>query len=128
MPIAPGATARPKILLSRNRPKAPNTPPAPRNLSPRIQSQPRHVTMRRSRLRKRTRRIRRRSSETVSKNKTNKPRQLMTTPRPQRRRRRGVTQVRSRISTVIRKAIMPATVPSLQKTSIGLGNLRAGDQ
>ena len=41
-------------------------------------------------------------------------------------KRRSVTLVRSYISTGIRKATLPTTAPS-QKTSIGLGNLRAGD-
>ena len=45
-----------------------------------------------------------------------------------KKKRRGVTQARSRVLTVIRKAIMPATAPSLQKTSVGVGNLRADNQ
>ena len=35
--------------------------------------------------------------------------------------------VKSRISTVIRKTIMLALLPNLQKTSVGLGSLRDGD-
>ena len=35
--------------------------------------------------------------------------------------------VRSRVSTAIRRAIMLALAPNLKKTSVGLGNLRAGD-
>ena len=128
MPVASGATTCPTILLLRYKPKAPRIPSAPKNLSPRIQSQPRHKTMRQSWPKRKTRRIRRRSSKTVSGNKTNKLRQLVRTPRPQRRKRRGVTQAKSCILTVIRKVITPATAPSLQKTSVGLGNFCAGDR
>ena len=59
-----------------------------------------------------------------------KPRPLATTPSMPLKRTwgRSVTLVRSRASTAIRKTITPATAPSLQKTSIGLYNLCAGDQ
>ena len=128
MPIAPGATARPTIFLPRYQTKAPKTPPNPKNLSPKIRNQPCHMTMRRSRLKRKTRMIKRRSSKTVGGNKTNKLRQLVTIPRPRRRKKRGVTQARSHVSTAIKRAITPTTIPSLQKTSIGLDNLCAGDR
>ena len=35
--------------------------------------------------------------------------------------------VRSRVLTAIKKATMPAPALNLQKTSVGLGDLRAGD-
>ena len=35
--------------------------------------------------------------------------------------------VKSHILTTIRKATMSAPAPNIQKTSVGLGNLRAGD-
>ena len=35
--------------------------------------------------------------------------------------------VSSRVLTTIRRAIMLVHAPNLQKTSVGLGNLRAGD-
>ena len=45
-----------------------------------------------------------------------------------KKKKRGVIPVRSCISTAIRKTITPTTASSLQKMSVGLGNLRAGDQ
>ena len=39
-----------------------------------------------------------------------------------------MTRARLRVSTAIRKAITPTTAPSIQKTSVGFSNLRAGDQ
>ena len=35
--------------------------------------------------------------------------------------------VRSRVSIVIKKAIMIAFIPNFQKTSVGHGSLRTGD-
>ena len=51
---------------------------------------------------------------------------MSTPPMSQRKRRRSVTLVRLRVSTVIRKATLPITAPS-QKTSVGFDNLRAID-
>ena len=42
------------------------------------------------------------------------------------KKKKSVTLLRSHVSTAIRKATMPAIAPS-QKTSVGFGNLRAGD-
>ena len=60
-----------------------------------------------------------------------RPRLIPSTQRRsnKKRRRRPETEmsVRSRVSTVIRKTTMPASAPNLQKTSVGLGNFRAGD-
>ena len=126
MPIIPGATTHPTILLLNCRSKAliTKTHPALRNLRTRIRNQPRHVAMRRSQPR---RKIRKNGSESVNGNKTNKPRPLVTTLRPQKRKRKGVTPARSCISIAIKKIIMQTTAPSLKKTSVGLGNFRAGD-
>ena len=41
--------------------------------------------------------------------------------------KKSVISVKSRTLTAIRKATMLASVPSLQKTSIGLGNFHAGN-
>ena len=122
MHVAPGATARPTTLCQRCRPKAPRTLPAPRNLSQKIQSQRRHVVIRRSRLRRRIKRKRRKNSGTRGGSTlVSKPRPLESTPRPQRR------SSRPDALTIIRKATMQMSAPNLQKTSVGLGNLRASD-
>ena len=131
MLIALRATARLITLSQRCRPKAPRTCPAPKKPNPRIQSQPHHMTMRRSHLRRTTRRIRRKGSEVKSRNilESKKSRLRLPTSIPlisQRKRRRNVMLVISRVSTVIRKATLLATVPS-QKTSVSLGNLHADD-
>ena len=55
-----------------------------------------------------------------------KPWPLVTTPSMPLRKRRSIIPVRSRVLTAIGKATILATAPS-QKTSVGLGNLRAGD-
>ena len=124
MRVAPGAIVRLIILLPRCRPKAPvtRTYPAPRNLSSKMQIQPRHVTMWRSRLKKKTRRKRRRGSGTRGESiLMSKPRPLESIPRPQRRRSRPDA------STVMKKAIIQMSAPNLQKISVSLGNLRASD-
>ena len=70
--------------------------------------------------------IRRKSSKGVGRNKTNKPWLLASTPKPQKRKRRSVTPVSSRVSFAIRKAIILANAQS-QKTSVGLGNFCANN-
>ena len=112
MPVAPRATTRLTILLLRYRPKtlAIRTYPALKNLSPRIQSQPRHITMWRSQLKKRIGRIRRRGSKTRGRSiLVSKPRPLALTPRLQRKRYRPDALI------VIKKATMQMSTPNLQK-------------
>ena len=124
MPVALGATARLTILFPKCRPKAPATRTyyATRNCSPRIQSQPRHLTIRRSQQRKKTRKIRKRGSKIRGGSTlVNKPWPLASILRPKRKRSRLDA------STIIRKAIMRMIVSNFQKTSVGLGKLRAGD-
>ena len=131
MLIALGATARLITVPQRCRPKALKTRPAPKNPNPRIRSQPHHVTIWRSHLRRTTGKIRRRGSRVKGGNtlRSRKSRLRPLTsilPMSQRKRRRSIMLVKSRVSSVIRKAILLATAPS-QKTSVGLDNLCAGD-
>ena len=131
MLVTPGAIARLTTLPWRCKPKAPRICPAPKKSNPRIQSQPHYVTMRRSHLRRIIEMIRRRGYEVKGGNTlgSGKSRLWPLTSIPpmfQRKRRRGVTLVKSRVSTVIKKATLLTTALS-QKTSVGLGNLRAGD-
>ena len=131
MLVAPEATVRLTTLPQRCRPKAPKTRPAPKKPNLKIQSQPHHMTMRRNYLRRTTEKIRRRSSgvksgNTLGSGKSRLRPPTSTPPISRRKRKRGVMLVKSRISIVIRKAILLATAPS-QKTSISLGNLRASD-
>ena len=130
MPVVLRANAHPIILYLRCRPKAQTTKThlALKYLSLRIQSPSCHMTTWRNRLRRRARR--RRSPKGIDENvlggRKNSLLPLTSTPRPRRRKKRGVTLVRSRVSTAIRKTTMPATAPS-QKISVGLGNLCTGD-
>ena len=131
MLVVPGATTCLTTLLWRCRSKTSRTRPAPKKPNPKIRSQPHHVTMQQSHLRRTTGRIRRRGSRVKGENtlgsRKSRLRPLTSTPlMSQRKRRRSMTLVRSRVSIVIRKVILPATTSS-QKTSIGLDNLRAGD-
>ena len=96
-----------------------------RNLKLRIQNQFLYVTIRQSRLKKRTSRRGLNADENALGNQR-KPQPLAITPSIPQRKRKNVIPVRSRVSTAIKKATMPATAPS-QKTSIGLGNFYAGD-
>ena len=105
-----------------SRPKKPN---------PRIQSQPYYMIIWQSCLRKMTGRIRRRDSgvkggNTLGSRKSRLRPPALAPSMSQKKRKRGVILVRSRISTTIKKATLPATAPS-QKTSVSLNNLRAGD-
>ena len=129
MSIALRATTHLTTLSRRYRLKAPKTYFAPKKQNLRIKSQPYHVTMRWSHLKKTTKRIRRRGSGVKSENilrsgKSKLRLPASTPPMSWRKRRRGVTLVRSRVLIVMRKATLPATVPS-QKTSISFGNLCA---
>ena len=127
--VASGATVRLTTLPQRCRFKALKTCPASKKPNPRIQSQPHYMTIWQSQLKKIIRRIRRRDSSvkggnTLGSGKSRLRPLTSTPPISQRKRRRGVALMRSRICTVVRKATLPATAPS-QKTSIGLGNLCA---
>ena len=72
------------------------------------------------------RKTRRKSSKGISESKINKPRPLTISLKPQKRKKRGVTLVRSHVSTAIKKVTIPAITLS-QKTNISLDNLRAGN-
>ena len=131
MPIASGAIVYLTTLSQKCKSKALRTYLAPKKLNSKIQSQPYHVTMWRSHLRRTTEKIKRRGSEVKGRNilgskKSRLRPSTSTPPMSWRKRRRSVTLVRSRISIVRRKVTLPATVLSL-KTSVGLGNLRASD-
>ena len=104
---------------------------APKKLNPRIRSQSHHVTMRRSHLKRTIERIRRRSSKvkggnTLGSGKNRLRPSTSTPPMSWRKRRRSVTLMKSRVLIMIRKATLLATASS-QKTSIGFGNLCAGN-
>ena len=130
MLVVPRATAYLILLLLRCRPKAQaiRTCLTPKNLNPTIQSASRHMTVWRSRLRNRAKR--RKSLKSISKialeSGRNSLRLLALTPRPQKRKKRNVTSVRSHVLTIIKKATMPATVPS-NKTSVDLDNFCISD-
>ena len=131
MLVAPGATARLTTLPQKCRPKALRTCPAPKKPNPRIRSQPHHVTMWRSHLRRTTGRIKKRGSRVKGGNTLGSKKSRLRPPTSippisRKKRRKGVTLVKSRVSIVIKKTTLPATAPS-QKTSVGLDNLRAGD-
>ena len=83
------------------------------------------MTTQQSRLKRRTSRRDLNADKNALGNKK-KPQLLTITLLTSLKKRRSVTPVKSHISTVIRKATIPATVPS-QKTSIGLGNFCIGN-
>ena len=123
MPIAPVATICLITLPQRCRPKASRTPSALKNLNPRIRSPTRHVTTRRSWLKKKARR--RKGLEGIGENvlatKKNSIQLLASILRPQKRRSGPDALIK------IRKATLQMIVPNLQKNSISFDNLRAGD-
>ena len=131
MSIAPVATTCLTIFLQRCKPKGSRTLPILKNLNPKIQNQPYHVMMRRNCLKKTIKRIRRKGSKVKSGSILESGKSKLWSlasipPISQRKRRKGMTLMRSHISIVIRKVILLAIALS-QKTSIGLGNFHAND-
>ena len=96
-----------------------------RNLKLKIKNQSLYVITRRSRLKKKISRRSLNANENALGNQR-KSWLLATILLTLLRKKRSMISVKSHVSTAIRKATMPTTVPS-QKTSVGLGNLRAGD-
>ena len=131
MSVVSEAIACLTTLPQRCKPKALKTISAPKNSNQKIQSKPHYVTMRRSRLRRMIKRISRRGSGVKSGNILESGKSRLRPPAsiplmPQRKKRRSVIFIRSRISTAIRKTTITATILS-QKTSVSLGNFRAGN-
>ena len=131
MSIVPKTTVYLIIFSQKCSPKTPKTFFVPKNLNPRIQNQPHHMTMQQSHLRKTTERIKRRdsgvNSEIILESGKSRLRSPVSIPlMSQRKRRRCVTLVKSCISIMIKKAILSA-IASSQKTSVSLGNLHTSD-
>ena len=124
MPVAPEATAYPRILFQRCRPKEPLPKnPAPRKPGPRKQSRPTARPLLRPALISPSSLLAKKRKKSIGrKSKTGKT--LLRPPETMPLKVKKAT--RSAIITK-RRAILRETAQNIQKTIVSLGNLRAGN-
>ena len=138
MPIVPEASARPTILPRRYKPSEPLPKnPAPRNSGQRKQSRPTArlrlhpapslLSPERPPIQIKKRSILRKRRRSEIEKTILRQLGIMPTLLRLARRRNGTTEAMGGIIIARKRAIFWGTARNFQKTSVGLGNLRAGD-